>query len=161
MNGILYFFSLFIILHRNSRAMTIEYRLTADQLSNTVENTIRAFDEYSLRKKPDGAGRQVIMDRGWMGTFHYFISETPYGSKLSIEAVPARPVPQEILIEYEEAFLKNLFKIISKEITITPEIAASDLYKKPVLHIGAQNILWMILMIILIIKTFQGCVKGL
>jgi hypothetical protein len=42
-----------------------------------------------------------------------------------------------------------------------PEIAASDLYKKPVLHIGAQNILWMILMIILIIKTFQGCVKGL
>jgi hypothetical protein len=52
MNGILYFFSLFIILHRNSRAMTIEYGLTADQLSNTVENAIRAFDEYSLRKKP-------------------------------------------------------------------------------------------------------------
>ncbi len=141
--------------------MTIEYRLTADQLSNTVENTIRAFDEYSLRRKPDSAGRQVIMDQGWRGTFHYFISETPYGSKLSIEAVPARPVPQEILLEYEEAFLKNLFKIISKEITITPEIAASDLYKKPVLHIGAPNILWMILMILLIIKTFQSCVKGL
>jgi hypothetical protein len=136
MNGILYFFGPFLILHRNSRAMTIEYRLTADQLSNTVENTIRAFDEYCLRKKPDNAGRQVIMDRSWMGTIHYFISETPYGSRLSIEAIPARSVLQETLLEHEEAFLKNLFKIISKEITITPEIAASDLYKKPVLHIG-------------------------
>ena len=160
MNDILYFFGLFLILHTNSRAMTIEYRLTADQLSNTVENTIRAFGEYSLRKKPDSTGRQVIMDRSWMGTFHYFISETPYGSKLTIEAVAAKPVPPEKLLEYEEAFLKNLFKIISKEITITPEIAASDLHKKPVLHIGTQNIIWMILMIILVVKTFQGCMKG-
>ena len=155
-----YFFHLFLILHMNSRAMTIEYRLTADQLSTTVENTIRAFDEYSLRKKPDGAGRQVIMDRDWMGTFHYFISETPYGSRLTIEAVGAKPVSQETLLEHEEAFLKNLFKIISKEITITPEIAASDLHKKPVLHIGTQNIIWIILIIILVFKTFQGCMKG-
>jgi hypothetical protein len=78
-----------------------------------------------------------------------------------LKRYPARSVPLEILLEHQEAFLKNLFKIISKEITITPEIAASDPYKKPVLHIGAQNILWMILMIILIIKTFQDCVKGL
>jgi hypothetical protein len=140
--------------------MTIEYRLTADQLSNTVENTIRAFDEYSLRKKADSTGRQVIMDRSWVGTFHYSVSETPDGSKLTVEAIPARPVPREILLEYEEAFLKNLFKIISNEITITPEIAASDLYKMPILHVGAQNIIWMILMIILVVKTFQGCMKG-
>ena len=135
--------------------MTIEYRLPADQLSNTVENTIRAFDEYSLRKKPDSTGRQVIMDRSWMGTFHYYISETPEGSKLTIEAVPARPVPGETLQAREEAFLKNLFKIISKEITITPGIAASDLYKKPLLHIGPQNIIWMILILILVFKTFR------
>jgi hypothetical protein len=140
--------------------MTIEYRLTADQLSNTVENTIRAFDEYSLRKKPDSAGRQVIMDRSWMGTYHYFIVETPHGSRLEIEAVPAKPVPRDVLLEHEEAFLKNLFKIISKEIAITPEIAASDLHKKPVLPIGAQNIIWMILILILIFKTFQGCMKS-
>ncbi len=144
----------------NSRAMTIEYRLTADQLSNTVENTIRAFDEYSLRKKPDSKGRQVIMDRSWMGTYHYFISETPYGSKLTIEAVPAKPLSGETLLEHEEAFLKNLFKIISKEITITPEIAASDLHKKPLLRIGIQNIIWMILILFLVFKTFQGCMKG-
>jgi len=140
--------------------MTIEYRLTADQLSNTVENTVRAFDEYSLRKKPDSTGRQVIMDRSWMGTYHYFISETAYGSRLTIDAVPAKPVPQEILLEHEETFLKNLFIIISKEITITPEIAASALHKKPVLHIGMQNIIWMILILILVFKTFQGCMKG-
>jgi hypothetical protein len=140
--------------------MTIEYRLTADQLSNTVENTIRAFDEYSLKKKPDSAGRQVIMDRGWMGTFHYFINETPYGSSLTVEAVPAKPLPQETLLEHEEAFLKNVFKIINKEITITPEIAGSDLYKKPVLKIGVQNIIWMILILFLVFKTFQGCMKG-
>ena len=140
--------------------MTIEYRLTADQLSNTVENTIRAFDEYSLKRKPDSTGRQVIMDRSWMGTYHYFISETPYGSRLTVEAVPAKAVPREVLLEHEEAFLKNLFKIISKEITITPEIAAMDLYKRPFLHFGAQNIIWMILILILVFKTFQGCMKG-
>jgi hypothetical protein len=140
--------------------MTIEYRLTADQLSNTVENTIRAFDEYSLRKKADNSGRQVIMDRSWMGTFHYFISETPYGSKLTIEAVAAKPVPQEILVEHEEVFLKNLFKIISKEVAVTPEIAGSSLYKKPVLHIGIRNLFWIILVILLLFKTFQGCMKG-
>ena len=160
MNGILYFFCGFLILHGNSRAMTIEYRLTAEQLSNTVENTIRAFDEYSLRKKPDNTGRQVIMDRSWMGTYHYFISETPYGSRLTIEAVPAKPLPCETLLEHEEAFLKNLFKIISKEITITPEIASSSLYKKPILNIGIQNIIWMILILFLVFKTFQGCMQG-
>ncbi|HZZ75445.1 MAG TPA: hypothetical protein VFE04_05925 [Puia sp.] len=147
-------------MHKNSMAMTIEYRLTADQLSNTVENTIRAFDEYSLRKKPDSSERQVIMDRSWMGTFHYFISETPYGSKLTVEAVAAKPVPQEVLIEHEEVFLKNVFKIISKEIAVTPEIAGSSLYKKPVLQIGIRNIIWMILVILLLFKIFQGCMKG-
>jgi hypothetical protein len=141
-------------------AMTIEYRLTADQLSNTVENTIRAFDEYSLRKKPDSSERQVIMDRSWMGTFHYFITETPYGSKLTVEAVAAKPVPQEVLTEHEEVFLKNVFKIISKEIAVTPEIAGSSLYKKPVLQIGIRNIIWMILVILLLFKIFQGCMKG-
>ena len=140
--------------------MTIEYRLTTDQLSTTVDNTIRVFDEYSLRKKPDSTGRQVIMDRSWMGTFHYFISETPYGSRLTIEAVAAKPVPRETLLEYEEAFLKNLFKIINKEITITPEIAGSSVYKKRIPMIGVQNIIWMILILILVFKTFQGCMKG-
>jgi len=140
--------------------MTIEYRLTPDQLSNTVENTIRAFDEYSLKRKPDGTGRQVIMDRSWMGTYHYFITETSYGSRLTIEAVSSRPVPQEVLLEHEEIFLKNLFKIISKEITITPEIASSDLYKKRLLRIGIQNIIWMVLILILVFKTFQGCMRS-
>ena len=139
--------------------MTIEYRLTTDQLSTTVDNTIRAFDEYSLRKKPDGIGRPVIMDRSWMGTFHYFISETTDGARLTVEAVAAKPLPQETLIEHEEAFLKNLFKIISKEITITPEIAASSLYKKRIPLIGVQNIIWMILILILVFKTFQGCIR--
>ena len=141
--------------------MTIEYRLTADQLSNTVENTIRAFDEYSLRRKPDNAGRQVIMDRGWMGNLSLFHQRNTLWIETVDRSSTGQAGSREILLEHEEAFLKNLFKIISKEITITPEIAASDLYKKPVLHIGAQNILWMILMIMLIFKTFQGCMKGL
>jgi hypothetical protein len=140
--------------------MTIEYRLTPDQLSNMVENTIRAFDEYCLKRKPDSSGRQVIMDRSWMGTYHYFISETSYGSRLTIEAVASKWVPQELLLEHEEVFLKNLFKIISKEITITPEIASSDLYKKRILRVGVQNIIWMVLILILVFKTFQGCMKS-
>jgi hypothetical protein len=140
--------------------MTIEYRLTTDHLSNAVDNTIRVFDEYNLRRKPDNKGRQVIMDRSWNGMFSYFISETPQGSRLTIEAKASKPVSIEILAGHEEVFLKNLFKIITKEIAITPEIAARDLHKKPRIRVSIQNILVLILIILLVIKSFQGCMKG-
>ncbi|HEY2349125.1 MAG TPA: hypothetical protein VGH64_08925 [Puia sp.] len=140
--------------------MTIEYRLNTDQLSNAVDNTIRVFDEYSLRAKPDNKGRQVIMDRSWNGMFGYYISETLQGSRLTIEAKASKPVSVEILTGHEEIFLKNLFKIITKEIAITPEIAARDLHKRPRIRVSILNILLMILIILLVIKSFQGCMKG-
>jgi hypothetical protein len=59
---------------------TIDYTLTPDQLSNAIYNTIRVFDEYSLRKKTDSQERQLIVDRSWMGMFNYFITEIPGGS---------------------------------------------------------------------------------
>src|SRR3954463_13194575 len=110
--------------------MTIEYRLTPEQLSLAIDNTIRVFDEYSLRRKPDKKGSRIIMDRSWNGSFSYFISETAQGSRLTLEAKPSKPVSVDILTGHEEVFLKNLFKIITKEIVITPEISATDLYKK-------------------------------
>ena len=140
--------------------MTIEYRLNAEELSHAVDNTIRAFDEYSLRRKPDSSGRQVITDRTWLGMFHYFITETGDGSRLSVEAKAAKTVPSETLSQYEELFLKNLFKIISKEIAVTPEMAGRQLYKKRIVKIGTQNIIWMILVLILVFKTFQGCMNS-
>jgi hypothetical protein len=138
--------------------MTIEYRLTPEQLSLAIDNTIRVFDEYSLRRKPDTKGRRIIMDRSWNGSFSYFISETAQGSRLTLEARASKPVSVDVLTGHEEVFLKNLFKVITKEIVITPEIAATDLYKKRV-RIDVLNILWMILIILLVIKTFQGCLR--
>jgi hypothetical protein len=139
----------------NSDPMTIEYRLTAEQLSNALDNTIRAFDEYSLRRKPDSSGRQVITDRSWVGMFHYFVTETTDGSRLSIEAKAAKSVPRETLTQHEELFLKNLFRIISKEIAVTPEMEGRKLNKKPFIKIGTQNIFWMIVILITVFKTFQ------
>ena len=79
----------FLSLHRFPhlhQMTTIDYTLTPDQLSIAVDNTIRAFDEYSLRKKRDSEGRQLIIDRSWMGMFNYFITEIPGGSQLTLEA---------------------------------------------------------------------------
>jgi hypothetical protein len=139
--------------------MTIEYMLTPDQLSNAIDNTIRVFNEYSLRKKKDIEAKQIIIDSSWMGMFSYFIVETPVGSQLTLEAVSVKPLTAEERLEHEETFLKNLFRIIDKEIAITPEIANRKLYKKPKISLGLRSILWLIVIIVLIIKTVQGCMK--
>ena len=139
--------------------MTIEYTLTPDQLSDAIDNTIRAFSEYSLRKKKVSEGIQFINDTSWMGMFSYFIVETPAGSQLTLEAVSLKPLTAEERLEREENFLKNLFKIIDKEIAITPEIANRSLYKKPKIGLGLRTILWLIVIIVLLIKTIQGCMK--
>jgi hypothetical protein len=138
---------------------TIEYTLTPDQLSNAVDNTIRVFDQYSLKRKMDKQERRIIVDRSWMGMFNYFVTETPGGSQLTIEAMTSKPVSREELAGYEERFLKNLYKIIDKEIAITPEIVNRDIYKKWKLRIGLKGILWFGLVIILILKAVQGCMK--
>jgi hypothetical protein len=139
---------------------TIDYTLTPDQLSNAIDNTIRVFNEYSLRKKTDSQGRQMIIDTSWMGMFNYFITEMPGGSQLTLEAMAAKPVSREELAGHEESFLKNLYKIIDKEIAITPEIANTDIYKIPKVGIGLRSIIWIIVIIVLIVKTVQGCMKN-
>jgi hypothetical protein len=139
---------------------TIDYTLTPDQLSNAVDNTIRVFDEYSLKKKTDSQERRLIVDRSWMGMFNYFITETPGGSQLTLEAMAAKPVSREELAGHEESFLKNLYKIIDKEIAITPEIASRNIYKRSKLRIGLWNIIWIVVIIVLIIKAVQGCMKS-
>jgi len=138
---------------------TIEYTLTPDQLSNAVDNTIRVFDQYSLRRKTDKQERQIIVDRSWMGKFNYFITETTWGSQLTLEAMATKPVSREELTGHEEIFLKNLFKIINKEIAITPEIAKRDTHKRWTLNIGLWSFLWIGLIIILILKMVHGCLK--
>ncbi len=138
---------------------TIEYTLTPDQLSFAVDNTIRVFDQYRLKRKTDNQGRQLIVDRNWRGKFNYFVTETPGGSQLTIEAMTSKPVSREDLAAHEESFLKNLFKIIDKEIAITPEIINRDLYKSQKLKIGLKGLFWIALIILLILKAVQGCMK--
>ena len=143
--------------------MTIDYTLTPDQLSNAVYNTILVFDEYSLRKKTDSEGRQLIIDTSWKGMFSYFIAETPGGSRLTLEALATKPVSAEELTGYEESFLKNLYKIIDKEISITAEKANTDIYKNRRIGVGLRSIMWIIVIIVIIllmIKMIKGWMKG-
>ncbi len=139
---------------------TIDYTLTPDQLSNAIDNTIRAFKEYSLRKKTDSQGRQLIIDRSWMGMFNYFVTEAPGGSQLVLEAMTAKQVSREELAGYEESFLKNLYKVIDKEIAITPEIADTDIHKSRKMNVKLRTIIWIVIIIVLIIKAVQGCMKS-
>lgn len=138
---------------------TIEYTLTPDQLSYAVDNTIRVFDQYILKRKTDTEGRQIIIDRSWKGIFNYFVTETPGGSQLTIEAMTSKPVSREELAGHEESFLKNLYKIIDKEIAITPEIINRDIHKGRKLKIGPKGILWIALIILLILKAVQSFMK--
>jgi hypothetical protein len=138
---------------------TIEYTLTPDQLSNAVDNTIRVFDQYSLRRKTDYQERRLIVDRGWNGMFNYFITETPGGSQLTLEAMTTKPISADELAGHEKSFLKNLYKIIDKEIAITPEIAHKDIYKVRKLRIGPTSIIWIVVIIILILKLVQAYMK--
>lgn len=137
----------------------IDYTLTPDQLSNAVDNTIRVFDQYSLRKKTDKQERRLVVDKSWRGMFNYFISETPGGSQLTLEAMAARPASREELAGHEESFLKNLYKIIDKQIAITHEIANRNIYKGRKIVIGTKSIIWIVVIIILIIKAVQGFMK--
>jgi hypothetical protein len=138
---------------------TIEYTLTPDQLSYAVDNTIRVFDQYRLRRKTDNQGRQLIVDTSWKGLFNYFITETQGGSQLTLEAMAAKPISREELAGHEASFLKNLYKIIDKEIAITPEITNRDIYKSQTLRIGLKGILWIVLIILLILKAVQSFMK--
>jgi hypothetical protein len=138
---------------------TIEYTLTPDQLSYAVDNTIRVFDQYSLRRKTDSQGRQLIVDMSWKGMFNYFVAETPGGSQLTLEAMTSKPISREELAGHEEFFLKNLYKIIDKEIAITPEITNRDKYKSRSLSVRLRTMLWIVLIILLILKTIHGCLK--
>ncbi len=138
---------------------TIEYTLTPDQLSNAVENTIRVFDQYRLRRKTDKQERRLIIDRGWNGMFNYFITETPGGSQLTLEALTTKAASGDELAGYERSFLKNVYKIIDKEIAITPEIARRDIYKSRKLSIGPKSIIWIVAFIILILKLIQAYFK--
>jgi hypothetical protein len=137
-------------------AMNIDYTLTPDQLSNAVYNTILVFDEYSLRKQMDREGRQLIMDTSWKGTFSYFITEMPGGSRLTLAALATKLVSADELVGYEESFLKNLYKIIDKEITITPELANTDIYKKRQVGNGLKRIIWIVIVIVMAILFLIG-----
>ena len=134
---------------------TIDYTLTTEQLNNAIDNTIRVFDEYGLRRKRDSEGRQLIIDRSWMGMFNYFITEIPGGSQLTLEAMARKPASGEELASHEESFLKNLYKIIDKQIAITPEIANRNIHKRRKLLIGPKSIIWIVVFLLLIIKAVQ------
>jgi hypothetical protein len=139
--------------------MTIDYTLTPDQLSTAVYNTILIFDEYRLSRKADREGHQHILDSSWDGQFNYFISETAGGSRLTLTAVPSKPVPDTELISREEKFLKNLFRVIDKEITISPEKANTNIYKDRSVKINSWTLLWIILIVALILKVIQVILK--
>ncbi len=140
--------------------MTIDYTLTPDELSTAVYNTILIFDEYQLRKKADHEGHQYIIDTSWKGMFTYFISETMDGSRLTLNAVSSKSSSDDELSGHEEKFLKNLYKVIDKEISITPDKANKSIYKDRKMRVGFWTVLWIVLIIVLVLKTIQGFMKS-
>jgi hypothetical protein len=141
--------------------MNIDYTLTPDQLSNAVYNTILAYDEYSLRKKTDREGTQLILDSSWKGMFSYFITEVPGGSRLTLEALSTKKFSAEELASHEEAFLKNLYRIIDKEITITAQMSNTDIYKNRRVGAGLKSKIWIVVVIVITILLLIGFIfKG-
>jgi hypothetical protein len=71
----------------------------------------------------------------------------------------AKPVSREELAGHEEKLLKNLYKIIVKEIAITPEIANRNIHKSRKVVIELRSIIWIVVIILQILKAVQGCMK--
>jgi hypothetical protein len=139
--------------------MKIDLTTSPDQLNDAIQNTIRVFDNYSLSKKTDQDGRLIIRDSEWSGSYYYFITEDGSGSQLNVEArSTGKSLSAKELSAHEEAFIKNVLKIIDKEIAITPEIARVDIYKKKGAP-GPVTIIYIIILIIVIIIVIKSCMK--
>jgi hypothetical protein len=139
--------------------MKIDLTTTPDQLNDAIQNTIRVFDNYSFSKKTDQDGRLIIRDSEWSGSYYYFITEDGSGSQLNVEArSTGKSLSAKELIAHEEGFIKNVLKIIDKEIAITPEIARVDIYKKKRAP-GPVTFIYIIIVIVIIIIVIKSCMK--
>ena len=141
--------------------MRIDYTLTPDQLIDAIHNTIRIFDKYGLSKKTDKEGRFRITDRSWSGNYLFYVVETDSGCQLSLEAkkIVGKPLTFGEQQQKEEEFLKNLYKVIDKEILITPEIAGTDIYKdkkRSRVMLSIVSLIAVIVLIIIILKAYKG-----
>jgi hypothetical protein len=140
--------------------MQIDLSITPDQLNDAIQNTIRVFNNYRFIKKTDRDGRLIIQDSEWSGAYYYFITEDGSGSQLSVEAIKeGRPLTAKEKSDHEEAFIKNVLKIIEKEITLTPEIISIDIYKKKRRPPGMITIIYILIAVVLIIIGYKSCTK--
>jgi hypothetical protein len=140
--------------------MRIDLTITPDQLNDAVQNTIRFFDNYRFSKKTDQDGRLIVYDSEWSGTYYYFITEDGSGSQLSVEAKKTeKPLGLKEQSAYEEIFIKNILKIIDKEIVITPEIARRDIYKKNRKAPGPITIIYILIIVVVIVIGMKSCLK--
>jgi hypothetical protein len=139
--------------------MIIDSNLNPDKLNDAIHDTIRVFDNYGLSRKTDKEGRFRITDYSKMGTYNsyytYYITGTDSGaSELYLEG---HKVGKQFSLEdqeaYEKLFLKNLNKIIDKDIPITAEVANKELYKE---EKGAKGVLTLILLVLAIASIFYG-----
>jgi hypothetical protein len=139
--------------------MIIDSDLSPEKLNDAVHDTIRVFDNYGLAIRQDKEGRFRINDFSPMGTYSsyytYYINPTEKGSEMILESfkVGGKPYPLEKQEAYEKAFLKNLNKIIDKEIPITAEIANKNIYKA---EKGVKGIGIIISVIFIILLLYFG-----
>jgi hypothetical protein len=139
--------------------MDVQYNLPPDKLLDAIHNTIRVFKHYSILKRTNRDGRSIIMDASWFGRFYFYIIETEGGSQLSIEAgkTIGKNISPEELESHEKTFIKNIEKIIDKEIVITPEIANTDIYKDKQKASGLTSLILLISALIMVFVGFKAC----
>jgi hypothetical protein len=140
--------------------MQIDLSISPDQLNDAIQNTIRVFNNYRFTKKTDRDGRLIIQDSEWSGSYYYFITEYGSGSQLSVEAKKeGKPLTIKEQSDHEEAFIKNVLKIIEKEIILSPEITKVDIYKNKRRPPGMITILYILIAFVLIIIGYKSCTK--
>ena len=140
--------------------MVIEYSLAPELLNDEIHNTIKIFNNYTLNKKTDRQGRFTILDTSWFGSYAYSINEVDNGWKLSLEASKVgKKLSVEELHSKEELFLKNLDKVIKREILITPEIANTDVYKGARDRNGILGLLKVGVALFMILYGLKTCVS--
>lgn len=114
------------------------------QLHNSVQNTIRIFNEYRLDKKsPENGVFTVHSTEGGSIFFHLQYFDIEGGTQLNVSA--GKPVWNKIgdntIVPLVESFFDRLDQVNSGKIVLTPDVVNRDVYKSGQAVSGA---IWLI-----------------
>ena len=138
--------------------MKRNYFITTTLLQNSIFDTIRYFDEYSLDHQVYENNTYKINVSKKNICYFYQVFKTDSGSKLLMKVQnPKAGITQFEAVYLENIFVNNLDKIVNKEIIVTADIAKKDVYKSASRGLRAIKLLLLFVAGFGLFVILKGC----